>query len=152
MPWVGPFTIGKLLDNCLDPRQPWPQEESGVYVVTTKAWKDEPDLESGVLYVGGLTGKSNRFVTRIGDLIADIHGFFGKAAGHHSGGQHLHAWCQEHRRHPGDLFIGWLAPVRCGRCAEVDAFDRFNPLLNRHRPPRCPTHISESMALARTCL
>jgi hypothetical protein len=36
--------------------------------------------------VGGNTGGAARFCTRIGDLVADMHGFFGNETGHHSGG------------------------------------------------------------------
>jgi hypothetical protein len=140
MPWVGPFRLKEMLQNCLDHAQETPQEAGGVYVVSEKAWTGAPDKQAGVLYVGGNTGESDRFKTRIGDLIADMFGFFGSSTGHHSGGRHLHEWCKEDGRHPWDLYIGWKTDVGCPRCAEYSAFEELEPSENRIRPSRCRTH------------
>lgn len=104
------------------------------------------------LYVGGCTGRSKRFCTRVGDLIADMFGFFDGGTGHHSGGQTLYSWCTKNEVNPGDLFLSWArgGPGWCARCAERKMFDdlpRAPPrdfdaigLRNKKRPPRCSLH------------
>lgn len=139
MPWVGPFRIETLLSRCIDTSQEWPQEDKGVYVVTRVAWVDGPESTDGVLYVGGTLGTSPRFCTRVGDLVADLHGFYGSKTGHHSGGQKLHEWCVKNRVRPGELFLGWRNYVHCARCAEAHEITRLAPLLNRNKAPRCQT-------------
>ncbi len=140
MPWSGPFTIGALLERCLESDRPWPPESPGVYVVTRRYWEGEPDREAEILYVGGITGKSNRFVTRIGDLIADMYGFFGEDTGHHSGGQKLHRWCVTKQVHPSSLFVAWKTDFPCARCAEYEVWEQLKPQLNAISPPRCKVH------------
>ena len=150
--WHGPFQIKTLLDNCLNDDQPWPLASQGLYLVTKNDWKGQPDTSSVPLYFGGNTGTSERFCTRIGDLIADIYGLFDGGTGHHSGGQSLWFWCNEQGTKPGDLFISWAKPVSpnwCSRCAEISLArllvpkwdDRLNfGLLNKNRPPACKIH------------
>ena len=140
MPWTGPFTIGALLEKCLESDRPWPPENPGVYVVTCKSWEGEPDEKAVILYVGSITGKSNRFVTRIGDLIADLYGFFGKDTGHHSGGRSLHEWCVTKRVHPSTLFVAWKTDFPCARCAEYEVWEQLDPSENQIKPPRCKLH------------
>lgn len=137
MPWRGAYQIGTMLKNCLNGEYPWPQETRGVYVVSRRGWRKTP---KHVLYVGGLTGTSDRFLTRIGDLIADVYGFYGSTTGHHSGGQSINKWCIDSNVHPSDLFLGWKTHVQCLRCAETQAYTEFSPLLNRKRPPCCMGH------------
>src|SRR5215831_6222103 len=151
--WRGPAPVKDYLDNCIsrDPRwsELWPVEKDGVYLVTEDKWDgDEPPTSCKARYVGGNTGKSSRFCTRIGDLVADMHGFF-YTTGHHSGGQSLWRWCNEVSRiPPGDLYLAWAtaacAKDWCGPCAERYLFDRFPRsmdrgrslgLLNKIRPP-----------------
>jgi len=117
-----------------------PDEDAGIYVVTQRQWFDEPTQDAVVLYVGGNTGRSKRFRTRIGDLIADMLGFFGDETGHHSGGQSLWDWCHRQQVKPLDLYIGWDTEVGCKRCAEKKAYEDLRPLLNKKRPSRCPEH------------
>ena len=148
--WTGPFQIRELLERCLDQDQPWPPAAEGVYLVSRKQWTDNPTVVCGPLYVGGTTGKSNRFCTRVGDLVADMHGFWDGGTGHHSGGQKLYLWCEEHRINPGDLYIGWATAAEwCDRCAEIVAAKALiepgvpwerSELLNKNRPPRCEVH------------
>lgn len=140
MPWIGPFTIRSLLEGSLDEAQPRPPERDGVYVVSLKPWSGEPSKDAGILYVGGNTGKSARFRTRMGDLLADMFGFFGDQTGHHSGGQELRRYCIEKKVDPMKLWIGWKTEVACGSCAEVELYDLLRPERNRKRPPACRGH------------
>lgn len=140
MQWEGPFTIGDLLEECLASGRNWPPERPGVYVVTQRHWAGEPNWESVILYVGGITGRSNRFITRIGDLIADMHGFFGKDTGHHSGGRKLYRWCVENQVHPSSLYIAWKTDFPCPRCAEYEVWKELKPQLNAIAPPKCRIH------------
>ena len=80
----------QLLGDVVAKKLPRPPEKGSAYVVTQREWSGHPTKESTPLYVGGNSGKSDRFRTRVGDLIADTFGFFGGDTGHHSGGQHLH--------------------------------------------------------------
>lgn len=139
MPWVGPYRIEALLARCMDRAQAWPQEDKGVYAVTRHCWVVEPKPTAEVLYVGGTMGKSPRFCTRIGDLIADLYGFYGRQSGHHSGGQKLYDWCRDNDMHPGSLYLGWRNYVHCARCAEAEELRRLTPVLNRNAAPRCLT-------------
>jgi hypothetical protein len=135
--WTGPFKISDLLAN-LNQRPP---DKPGVYLVSQRRWTKRPNVECVPLYVGGVTGTSPRFRTRIGDLIADLFGFFGDGGKpqHHSGAVKLNKWCKEEKRRPADLFLGW-ALTRCHRCAEEQVYDQFagsSSLLNGNRPKRC---------------
>ncbi len=147
--WTGPFLFRELLEGCLSDEQPWPPGSRGVYVVSQKKWKGAPGTACHPLYVGGNTGASPRFCTRIGDLIADLYGFF-DSTGHHSGGQSLFGWCKSNAVHPGSLFIGWATrDPWCDRCAEVELVNQLarswedrRSLLNKKRPPACRVHDS----------
>ena len=136
--WEGPFTIDSLLDNCLDDPHPSPPESNAVYLVSRKPWETRPGPDCIPLYVGSNTGKSPRFVARIGDLIADMFGFFH----HSSGGQSLHSYCKKERLNPKRLYLGW---VHCGcmRCAENYLYDDLKPELNLVRPQRCRDHYGK---------
>lgn len=140
MAWHGAYQIRTYLESCVEEDHDRPPESSGVYVVTQKRWRTEPNHRSGVLYIGGNTGQSARFRTRLGDLIADMLGFFGDSTGHHSGGRRLWGWCRTERINPLDLYIGWQSGVECHRCAEIDMFRELKPLLNKNRPPKCTQH------------
>ncbi len=154
--WKGPYRIGKLLDGQADRLVP---ASKGVYVVTQRRWKDAPTIRARPLYVGGNTSRTSaRFRTRIGDLLADLFGFYSSRTeeaklgltrrGHHSGGKKLHLWCRKEERDPRDLYIGWATPKRpkawCGRCEEDAVFLHLGgsvhmggPLLNKADPSRC---------------
>jgi len=148
--WTGPFRIRDLLASCLDDAQAWPPASKGVYLVSRRRWTDAPSSECLPLYIGGNTGKSERFCTRIGDLIADMHGFWAGGTGHHSGGIKLYNWCAKNKVPPGNLYIGWARRVPwCGRCAEIELLDALCEswqcrqelgLLNGSRPPACAQH------------
>ena len=140
MSWHGPYQIRDLLEMAIDDDRDSPEEDAGIYVITRKAWRGEPARDADVLYVGGNTGKSKRFRTRIGDLIADMCGFFGKETGHHSGGQSLWRWCCHERVKPLDLYIGWNTKIHCKRCAEIEVYKNLRPRLNQKRPSRCAEH------------
>lgn len=147
--WSGPFRVRALLDACLDDDHPWPPASRGVYVVSRDEWRDVPSPACRPLYFGGNTGDSQRFCTRIGDLIADLHGFWDGGTGHHSGGQSLYRWCHANKVHPGDLVIGWATRTPwCDRCAEselaallVTSWQGRDGLLNKARPPACRAHV-----------
>ncbi len=148
--WSKPYKISQLLQNCHSEDQDWPPHEKGVYLVTLRGWRNEPSRRSHPLYIGGNTGVSERFCTRIGDLIADLYGFFDGNTGHHSGGQSLYWWCQENKVHPGDLYLAWATRQPwCSRCAEIELASIFVSewesrvsvgLLNKSRPPACLKH------------
>jgi len=143
MNWIGPYTIDGLLDLFLAPSQPRPPESKGVYVVSEKEWFRSPTKNCEILYVGSNTGKSKRFRTRIGDLIADMFGFFGEETGHHSGGIALNKYCQEKIISPKNLYIGWTQIDGCVRCAENQIYDDLRPKLCSNRPPRCKLHACQ---------
>jgi hypothetical protein len=145
--WVGPFQIRKLLESCFDTDpERWPPNEPSVYLVSEREWKSAPTIECGPLYVGSITGSSPRFRTRIGDLLADMFGFFHydepTIAGHSSGGQKLYRWCCDKHRSPFNLYIAWLEQPACHRCEELRLFRHWKgklgeELLNERSPPRC---------------
>ncbi len=137
MSWVGPYRLRNLLEASITSGHPWPPRSNAIYVVTEKAWSRRPGKPAVVLYVGGNTGKSKRFCTRVGDLVADMLGFYGGGTGHHSGGQTLWRHCKKTQTHPLDLFIGWQKGIRCGRCAEIRAWRLLEPSKNRVAPSRC---------------
>ncbi|MCG3727411.1 hypothetical protein [Vibrio cincinnatiensis] len=149
--WSKSHQISELLDNVLTVDFEWPPESNGVYVVSLLPWDSQPDADSVPLYFGSTTGRSARFCTRIGDLLADMFGFFGENTGHHSGGQSLYWWCQENQVNPKNLYLGWaeFSASGCSRCAEIFVANMLVPhwkekgdtnLLNKNRPPKCETH------------
>jgi len=142
MKWIGSYTIDELLDSFLKPSHPQPPEDKGVYLISENPWNGKPTRDCIPLYVGSNTGKSKRFRTRIGDLIADMFGFFGTETGHHSGGQTLHGYCKRNRLNPKKLYIGWMENCSCVRCAENQAYDQLKPSLNRNRPTQCKEHTT----------
>jgi hypothetical protein len=140
MKWVGPYMIRDLLENSIDYKHPWPPENNGIYIVSKYKWNKRPTADCYPLYVGGTTGKSNRFSTRVGDLIADLFGFFGEETGHHSGGQTLHQYCKDKNIKPLDLYLGWAEKCSCNRCAEIHVVQDLNPQKNGAKPSRCKAH------------
>src|SRR4051794_8723530 len=116
MKWVGPITIGMLLDQVVAARPIMPPVSDSVYLISRKPWKSAPGASCEPLYVGGNTSTSERFRTRMGDLIADMFGFYSSATGHHSGGQSLNAYCKEDKINPKKLYVGWLERCDCRRC------------------------------------
>jgi hypothetical protein len=138
--WVGPVQILKLLEEASLPNAIRPPERGSAYLVTQRAWRGDPKPASGPLYVGGITGKSDRFRTRIGDLLADSFGFYGKATGHSSGGTSLHKWCLKNSVRPLDLYLSWVEDTQCHRCLEVRLHRKLDPELNHNLPSRCVAH------------
>jgi hypothetical protein len=122
--WIGPFQIRNLLETAANPNAILPPERGSAYLVTERAWRSDPTSESGPLYVGGITGKSDHFRTRIGDLLADSFGFYGKLNGHSSGGTSIHKWCVKNGVRPLDLHLSWVEGTGCHRCLEVRASPR----------------------------
>jgi hypothetical protein len=59
--WIGPFQIRELLEAVSDPNPVRPPEQGSAYLVTQRGWQGNPTPASGALYVGGITGKSDRF-------------------------------------------------------------------------------------------
>lgn len=140
MQWIGPFTINELLDNFSKPIHLRPPTDRGVYIISRKSWHNKPTSDCEPLYIGSNTGGSKRFRTRVGDLIADMFGFFSSETGHHSGGQSLFLFCKKNNVNPKDLYIGWIKNCNCVRCAENEIYERFRPSLNRNRPAQCKKH------------
>ncbi len=148
--WSGTYKIKQLIENLYKEDQPWPPSGNAVYLISQKSWENQPTPECCPLYFGGNTGNSQRFCTRIGDLMADMFGFFDGNTGHHSGGQSLYWWCQDAEVHPWDLYISWATSTPwCSRCAETELASMFVTewahrnevgLLNKNRPPFCLTH------------
>ena len=130
-------------------RDRWPRERDAVYLVSEHQWTGQPDANAHILYVGGNTGETPRFVTRIGDLIADLFGFYGEATGHHCGGQTLWSWCEHHQFPPAKLWLAWGTST-CAHCAEKFLYDEFakatknlfdeKGLRNKISPPTCKAH------------
>lgn len=146
--WTGPFQIRDYLNNTISRRrlwqERWPPEGKAIYLVSDRSWRGTP---KGALYVGGCTGQRDRFVARVGDLIADLFGFFGEKQGHHSGARRLWKWCDVRRIHPMELWLAWSQPP-CPACAERELFaslpraekenyKKSDGLLNRWTPPVC---------------
>ena len=138
--WVGPFQIRRILERCMDDASVKPPAAASAYLVTVRRWRTAPSRVSTPLYVGGNTGKSARFRTRLGDLIADAFGFYTHETGHHSGGQHIHRWCAVVGINPLDLHLAWIEGTDCHRCLEGRLVKRLSPTLNRHSPSRCSVH------------
>jgi hypothetical protein len=138
--WIGPLTIESLLRRCVDADQPWPGDDGTIYVVTRDAWEREPARRATALYVGSTTGRSPRFVTRVGDLVADLFRFYGEHTGHHADGQRLHAWCREHGVHPFDLHLGWLVGGTCRWCEQARWCQRLCPEIEHATRPTCALH------------
>lgn len=145
--WVGPFRVRDYLDNAISQSarwaKRWPPDGDAVYLVSQRKWAGQPTPGCGPLYVGGNTGRGERFCTRVGDLIADLHGFYGKTTGHHSGGQKLWVWCNEQRRRPGDLFLAWASGGArwCAQCVEARLIEDFwdvKDFQNQRSRTRCP--------------
>jgi len=136
--WEGPYQIKKLLeDESYLPKGNY----GGVYVVTQWCWRDTPrkDKKSVILYVGKSEDSLRK---RVGDLVADLHGFSDNNQGHHTGGQSLREWCQKQRPRfvSDDLWIGWVINPDCVSCTENWLFDKLCPSENGKRPPRCKEH------------
>jgi hypothetical protein len=140
MRWTGPYRAGDLI-HAKDQRGVLPRDcDAGIYLVSGKKWVGEPSPRCDPLYVGGLTGDSRRFRTRVGDLLIDLFGFYGEETGHSSGGRSLDSHCESEDRARTDLWIGWVEDVPCGRCAEIETYDDLKPRLNKIRPPWCVKH------------
>lgn len=156
--WTGPIRVERLLKNVTDRTVPLPPDANGVYLVSRRKWTGEPCVDSGVLYVGSTTGKSNRFRTRVGDLLADLLGFYseGGLTGHHSGGVALNKYCGKTRLDPQGLWIGWLEACCCPRCMENAVYDLFvqsitewRPKKSIRRPSRCKLHAERDLRQGR---
>ena len=145
--WSNCYTIGQLLDNFKDLNgKKRPPESNSVYVITKNRWVSNPKSDSIPLYVGGTTGNSNRFRVRVGDLVADVFGFFNtepkdakgnRRLGHHCGGIKLHNYCVKMKISPLDLHIGWVINPSCHRCSELEIYEELNPQLNQKTPSSC---------------
>lgn len=138
--WSKPIQIRELLDKCVSEPGLLPPVSTSSYILTKHNWQGSPASESIPLYVGGNSVNSNRFRTRVGDLIADMFGFYGGETGHHSGGIFLHEWCQENSVNPLDLYIAWVNNATCFRCVEIDLYLNHHPALNKKRPSKCSQH------------
>ncbi len=142
--WVGPFRLRDYLERCIDPRQEWPPETAGVYLVSRDPWTKEPSAACRVLYVGSNPRVPTLFRQRIGYLVKDMLGLWGDVAGSHSGGISLWKWCFKKRVHPLDLYLGWITGIDCGRSTEADLYARLRPELNRKAPAWCAAHATRA--------
>lgn len=148
--WFGSFRIDDFLAKCLDENHERPPESSAVYLISRHPWSGNFTLACHPLYVGGNTGGSQRFRTRIGDVIADMHGLFGGGTGHSSGGQSLYRWCCEKRITPGALHLSWAtwagSQPWCDRCAEIELYEACSGhgLLNKQKPDQCNEHSKQA--------
>lgn len=136
--WVGPFQLDALLRHVDDERWPRPPDRSSVYLISRGCWEQQPDLSCTPLYVGGTTGRTDRFRTRVGELLYHLFGFF--VDGKHSGGESLHSYCVENRVDPLTLYLAWAKTPSCPRCLERAEYERLHPVLNKVAPPRCKKH------------
>ena len=85
--WVGPFRLREYLERSIDPKQEWPPEAPGVYVVSVDAWDREPSASSHVLYVGANPASPARFRHRVGELVIAMLGLGEELL--HTGGQRI---------------------------------------------------------------
>jgi hypothetical protein len=138
--WVGPFRLRTYLERCLDPKRELPQEAPGVYVVSRKAWKQQPSAASQVLYVGGNPNRHDYFRRRVWLLVMNMLGFGGRFGYDHAGGRRIWEWCRHSGVHPLDLYLGWVAGIECVRCTEGCLYAQLGPALGRSAPARCPKH------------
>ena len=142
--WAGSHSLRSMLGSVLHKNRPMPPDKAGVYVVSLQPWSGAPTTTHEVIYVGSNTGGSTRFKTRIGDLIADVFGFYSIEGriGHHSGGRRIHKWCKSNRVDPLELNVGWaiMESSMCHRCLETELYDALAPKLCVRRPPRCKEH------------
>ena len=151
--WTGPFLVRDYLENAINDawKQLWPPAADGVYLVSRHHWAAFPTESAEPLYVGGNTGRSERFCTRVGDLIADVHGFYDGDTGHHSGGQSLWRWCNKNRVKPGDLWLAWANNGHpwCAKCAERALYKAFKATLeNKNTPSGCRSPDCQAAAFA----
>jgi hypothetical protein len=130
--WNPPKQLRWWFENCMKPGVRWPGHK-GVYVVTGKSWVAAPSERSDIWYVGTVKNDSGRLCTRVGDLIADMLGFFSDKNGHHSGGQSIFYLCDKLGIHPGDLWIGWKQWVH-------DASDTEKSIIAALNGTRCNVH------------
>ena len=137
MPWYGPYQIAQLLTHTVGEGAWLPPDNGTVYVVTrTDQRVQQINPLPNVLYVGGITAQ-NRFRIRVGDLIADMLGFFSEnLPTRHCAGPKVRCWCQLHGVNPSELYLWWKTEG-CPRCEEIIAFDELHPKLNKKRPNRC---------------
>ena len=140
MPWHAPHQIGRLLCNTTNEGVEFPPNNGTVYVLTrTRRFAQQEHGLPNVLYVGGRRAE-NRFRIRIGDLIADMLGFFYEhRPTRHCAGREVRDWCRSHGIDPSRLYLWWKTGG-CPRCGEITAFDDLHPKLNNRRPPRCDQH------------
>jgi hypothetical protein len=143
--WIGPLKIDELLNQVVATPSVMPPPSNSVYLVSRKHWKNEPDAACEPLYMGGNTSTTERFRTRVGDLIADMFGFYSKETGHSSGGKSLHKYCESEKVNPKELYIGWLSSCDCGLFEEaLTNYEELHPMLAKIRPPRCTRHVHKS--------
>ncbi len=140
--WRGPCRLQRLFERCLDDDLERPAAAAAAYLVSAHSWTgDAPTPACHPLHLGAATGAPGRLRTGVGDLVADLLGFFDERTAPPSGGQALHAWCRRTGTEPGRLFLSWLVdPTGCGRCRERTWYERLRPLLNGRIPPACPDH------------
>ena len=135
--WEGPYQIKKILED----ESYLPEGNlGGVYVVTQWRWRDTPKKDnSNILYVGKSEGS---LLKRVGDFIADLHGFSDENQGHHTGGQSVREWWKRQRPQPpiDDIYFGWVLDPDCSSCAENRLYDELSPSENKKRPSRCKEH------------
>ncbi len=72
--WIRLFNFEEMLDNAPGFNLPLPPCDKGVYIVSSKLWNKIPSSHCTPLYVG----KSENTRNRVGNLNADVFGFFGK--------------------------------------------------------------------------
>ena len=144
--WVGPLRIADMLDRCLDDEFPKPPESHSMYLVSREPWETYPFSDNCTpLYVGSTTGRSQRFRTRVGDVISDMFGFYQTHSAHSSGGISLHCYCIDEGVRPGELYMSWLSGCGCTRCAEHYFWEDLKPSLNVNQPPLCSLHAGEAV-------
>ena len=85
--WIEPFKVSEMLDQVDPNSAKMPPKASSVYLFSEKPWRGTPTKSCIPLYVGGNAVNPDRFRTRVGDVIADLFGFYaGHNLGHSSGG------------------------------------------------------------------
>ena len=115
--WAGPYKLETLLRRSSETDFELPPADPSVNIITKSGWTATPSTESTPLYVGRITGQSERFRTRVGQLVAHMCGLF--VDGKHSGGESLHAYCRQKELDPLGLYIAWARRCVCSKSPGV---------------------------------
>jgi hypothetical protein len=149
--WIGPYQIGSYLGSAASDPSARAPEAPGLYVVSERPWRDLPDRESGLIFVG----RAAYIRYRVGQLLCEMCGFTSdsiedEAYGHRGGHAIWHRYCLPRQAEPLSLYIAWCSDCRCLDCAETTLFQMLAVRLNVMPLPSCSRH-RPALNLALNC-